>query len=218
MSMKITVCVVASMVLMQVMGAEAATTGGPETVAPTATKPAATPTQIQKITAPVPLDRKLVRPAFTMTCPDSNDVTLHISSAMGGWVLTPNQLQPAGFSRAYASVDSADKTKVTLACLYQVTADYLAKTPYNGLQKCQCNPTTGEGKVSYTGPSGYTMNVVGTTAPGKLSVKKTAEQVQNQMLECQFHADGQAQFFKKYLAPANLSTCQVNGREVTCFY
>ena len=218
MSIKISVCVVASLILMQALFAEAETIGGQKPLRPTAAIPAETPSQLQKATSQTSGDRKKVLPGFKMTCPDSNEVNLRISYTMGGWILSPNQLQPGGFSRAYASVDPADKTKVTLACLYQVTADYTAKTQYNGLQKCICNSSTGEGMVSYTGPTGYTMNVVGTTAPGKLPVRKTGEQVQNQMLECQFHADGQAQLFKKHQAPANLSTCEANGREVTCLY
>lgn len=218
MSMKISVCVVAVMTLMQVMVAEAETVGGQKTVTPTIMKPTVMPSQVKKSAVRSEVDRKVERSTFKMTCPDSAEISLHIFYTMGGWSLTPNQLRSVSFSRAYASVDPEDKSKVTLACLYQVTADYMARTPYNGLQKCICSPSTGEGMVRYTGPSGFTMNVVGTTAPGKLPVKKTGEQVQNQMLECQFHADGQAQFFKKYQVPANLSTCQASGREVSCFY
>lgn len=72
--------------------------------------------------------------------------------------------------------------------------------------------------ISYSGPAGFKMNVAGTSALGKLPVKKTGERIENQKLECQLHAEGEAQFFKKYQAEANLSTCEANGREVTCLY
>lgn len=159
------------------------------------------------------------RATFKMTCPDVSEVTLNISYTMGGWGLNPNQLRPTGFTRAYATIDSADPSKVTLACLYQVTADYQATTSYNGLQKCICNESTGEGMIGYTGPQGYTMNIVGTTAHGKLPVKKTGQQVNDKSLSCQFHADGQAQFFKKFQVPgARLASCTANGRNVSCQY
>jgi hypothetical protein len=158
------------------------------------------------------------RATFNMTCPDGPEVTLNISYTMGGWGLNPSQLRPTSFTRAYATIDAADSSKVILACLYYVTADYLAKTYYNGLQKCICNESTGEGKVGYTGPAGFTMNVAGTTAHGKLPVKKTGQQVKDQTLECQFHADGQAQFFKKFQAPGRLLNCSATGRDVSCQY
>ena len=50
-------------------------------------------------TARVPA-RLRERPGFKMTCPDANEVTLHLSY-VGGWSLDPTQLQPATFTRAY---------------------------------------------------------------------------------------------------------------------
>lgn len=218
MSIKISVFIVASMLLLQTFSVQATMVGEQKPSIPAATSPAETQPDINSTFLQTPVHRMKVRPSFKMTCPDPNEVTLNLSYTMGGWSINPNQLRPQSFSRAYASVDPADKSKVILACLYEVTADYVAKTQYNGLQKCISNPATGGGKVRYTGPSGYTTNVAGTTAPGKLQVKKTGEQVKDQMLECQFHADGQAQLFKKYQAKGNMSTCQANGREVTCPY
>ncbi|MCX5849158.1 MAG: hypothetical protein NTW65_06885, partial [Deltaproteobacteria bacterium] len=180
-------------------------------------KKAAKP-QIQKAPTLKPEISLKERPAFTMTCPNSNEVSLNIFYTDTGWIINPNQLQPDVFTRAYASIDSNDKTKVTLACLYHAATDYMAKTSYNGLQKCYCNPSTGEGMIEYKGPEGYKMNIAGTSHAGYLPVKKTGENIQNQMLECQFHLDGQAQLFKVYRAQSNLSACQAKGREVTCQY
>jgi hypothetical protein len=219
MKRNISVCIVAALILLPVLCAEASSTSEIKPLdSPTSKSAEAPASQLQKEKGLTSAIRLKERPSFKMICPDVPEVTLNISYTMGGWGLNPSQLRPTGFTRAYATVDSSDKTKVTLACLYQVTADYLAKTQYNGLQKCICNESTGEGMVGYTGPGGFTMNVVGTSAHGKLPVKKTGQQVKNQTLECQFHADGQAQFFKKFQATGPLSTCQANGREVTCPY
>ena len=218
MSIKISVFIVASMLLLQTFSVQATMVGEQKPSIPAVTKPAETKPQIKNPIFTGTAHRMKERPSFKMTCPDPDEVTLNLSYTAGGWSINPSQLRPQSFSRAYATVDPADKSKVILACLYEVTADYVAKTPYNGLQKCISNPATGGGKVGYTGPSGYTTNVAGTTAPGNLHVKKTGEQVKDQSLECQFRADGQAQFFKKYQATGNLSTCRANGREVTCPY
>ena len=179
-------------------------------------KKASTP-QIQKVPTLKPGIGVKERPVFTMTCPNPNEISLDIFT-ISGWSINLNKLQPDVFTRAYASIDPNDKTKVTLACLYHAATDYMAKTSYNGLQKCYCNPSTGDGMIEYKGPAGYTTNIAGTSHAGYLPVKKTGENIQNQMLECQFHLDGQAQLFKVYRAQSNLSTCQANGREVTCQY
>ncbi len=215
---KITVCAIASLILSQSLPAEAATPSvQDQSVSPA--KPTRIAPQVQQAPAmSVPMTRVPAtlreRPGFKMTCPDANEVTLHLSY-VGGWGLNPTQLQPMAFTRAYGQIDSSDKTKVSLACLYQVTGDLTARVAYNGLQKCYVN-SQGEGMISYSGPEGFKMNVAGTTALGKLPVKKTAERIEAQSLECQLHAEGQAQFFKKYQAEANLSSCEANGREVTC--
>jgi hypothetical protein len=160
------------------------------------------------------------RPVFTMTCPNANEIVLNISYVITSWEINPYQLSPGSFTRASATIDSSDKTKVTLACYYHAETDYTAKTSYNGNQTCYCNAATGEGMINYRiqTPSGYKTNIAGTSAPGKLPVKKTGESIQNQILECRFHLNGQVQLFKASKAPANLSGCQVNGRDVTCPY
>ena len=217
---RISVCAIASLILSQSLLAEAATTEQDQSIAPAAKPtlvvPQAKETSVLKApTGRLPA-RMRERPGFKMTCPDANEVTLHLSY-VGGWSLEPTQLRPAAFTRAYGQIDSADKSKVSLACLYQVTGDCVATVSYNGLQQCYVN-SSGEGMISYTGPVGFKMNVAGTSALGRLPVKKTGERIQTQKLECQLHAEGEAQFFKKYQAEANLSTCEANGREVTCRY
>jgi uncharacterized protein YdeI (BOF family) len=219
MSKNISICAVAALILLSALFVDAQGIGGSQQpINPPVTQPGGSSASQRKTTVKPTDDSKNEPPAFKMTCPDANEVSLNISYTMGGWILTPSQLRTNGFTRAYATVDAANKTRVILACLYQVTTDYMATTQYNGLQKCICSESTGEGKVGYTGPAGYTMNVAGTSAHGKLPVRKTGQQVKDQKLECQFHADGQAQFFKKFQAPGQLSTCQANGREVSCPY
>lgn len=218
---KTPVCAVASLILSQSLLAEAATTGAQDQYNPPPAKSITVVPQAQKapaIKAPAAglRSRMRERPGFKMTCPNANEVTLHFSY-VGGWTLDPSQLQPVAFTRAYGQIDSADKSKVTLACLYQVTGDYVATVSYNGNQRCYVSPS-GEGMISYSGPEGFKMNVAGTSALGKLPVKKTGERIENQKLECQLHGEGQAQFFKKYQAEANLSACDASGREVTCQY
>ncbi len=218
MNLKTIACFAAAITLLYALSTEAAVTAGEKTVSTPAVKSGAVPPSGGPM-SPVhqtPGKPKIQRPTFKMSCPDVPEVTLHISYTMGGWSLIPSQLRPISFTRAYATIDTAVSSKVTLACLYQVTADYLAKTHYNGLQKCICSESTGEGMIGYTGPAGYTMNVAGTSAHGKLPVKKTGQQVKDQTLECQFHADGQAQFFKKFQAPGRLASCVATGRDVSC--
>ncbi len=220
MNLKTIACFAVVIALAYALSTEAAVTAAQKNVPTQAVKSGAVPQSGGQM-SPVhqtPDKPKIQRPTFKMTCPNVPEVTLHISYTMGGWGLNPNQLHPVSFTRAYATIDAADSSKVTLACLYQVTADYLATTYYNGLQKCICSESTGEGMIGYTGPAGYTMNVAGTSAHGKLPVKKTGQQVNDQTLECQFHADGQAQFFKKFQAPGRLVSCAATGRDVRCQY
>lgn len=216
MSAMMLMCVVCSLLLLQTQPSTAAPHNDLPAASPAATTPAKALPALRKQPLQPMQSTAAVHPVLSMTCPSPEDVTLRLSYSDGSWAITPNQVHPTQFTRAYGTIDQADKTKATLACLYQVTADYMAKTSYNGLQTCVANKATGKGKVGYTGPSDYTTNIAGTTAPGNLSVKKTGEVVQNQMLECQFHADGQAQLFKKYQAPTAMSSCQPSGREVTC--
>jgi hypothetical protein len=180
-------------------------------------KKAATP-QIQKVPALKPGISVKERPAFTMTCPNPNEIGLNIFYVITSWIVDPAWLNPTAFISASASIDPNDKTKVKLACVYHVVADFVAKTSYNGNQTCYCNPTTGEGMINFKKPEGYTTNIAGTSHGGYLPVKKTGEKIQNQMLECQFHVDGQAQLYKAYQAPSNLSACQASGQEVKCQY
>jgi hypothetical protein len=220
MYLKTIACLAVTVTLTYVLSTEAASTAVQKTVTTPAVKSGAVP-PVGGQMSPVKQtpDKSIIqRATLKMSCPDVPEVTLHISYTMGGWSLNPSQLRPTSFTRAYATIDAANPSKVTLACLYQVTADYLAKTYYNGLQKCICNESTGEGKVGYTGPAGYTMNVVGTSAHGKLPVRKTGQEVKDQTLECQFHADGQAQFFKKFQAPGRLVSCEAADRDVSCQY
>ncbi len=220
MDLKTIACLATAITLTYALSTEAAVTAGQNKVSTPAVRYGAVP-QTGAPMSPVqqtPDKPKIQRPTFKMTCPDVPEVTLNISYTMGGWVLNPSQLRPTSFTRAYATIDAADSSKVTVACLYQVTADYLAKTYYNGLQKCICNESTGEGMIGYTGPAGYTLNVAGTSAHGKLPVKKTGQQVKDKTLECQFHAYGQAQFFKKFQAPGRLVSCAATGRDVRCQY
>jgi hypothetical protein len=132
--------------------------------------------------------------------------------------VNPSQLKPAEFTRAYGQIDSGNKSKVILACLYHATGDYVASTYYNGLQKCYANEATGEGKINYTVPEGFKSNVAGTSAPGRLDVTNTGHSITGQRLDCQFHADGQVQLFKKETATGKLSTCEASNRSVKCYF
>jgi len=183
-----------------------------------ATVKKATTPQIQKVPTSKPGISVKERPVFTMTCPNPNEIGLNLFYVDTGWIVNPDWLNPKAFTSASASIDPNDKNKVKLACVYHVVADYVAKHPYNGRQTCYCNSTTGEGMISFKKPEGYTTNVAGTSHAGYLPVKKTGEKIQNQILECQFHLDGQAHLYKVYQAQSRLSACQANGREVTCQY
>ena len=172
--------------------------------------------QLQK-TAPVIKSSVMKqRPSLTMNCLEPSNVNLHLSYTISSWSVNPSQLKPQSFTKAYGKIDANDKTKVTLGCVYQAVGDYVASTSYNGLQKCPANETTGKGAISYTGPSGYTMNVVGTSAKGKLYVQKVGESIANQGLVCQFHFDGRVQLFKKFESNIKLSSCSAEGNVVTC--
>ena len=155
-------------------------------------------------------------PEFKMTCPNANEISLHLFNVDTNWVVEPSFVNPNAFASANANMDKNDKTKVTLVCHYNVVMDYITKHPYNGLQSCPCNRSTGEGNIRFKKPEGYTTNPAGTSASGFIPMKKTGEKIQNQMIECQFHVDGQAHLYKQYQAPFSVSTCQANGREVTC--
>lgn len=102
---KISACAVASLILSQSLLAEAATPGVQDQPVSPAAKPARVAPKVQEApamkvpTARVPA-RLRERPGFKMTCPDANEVTLHLSY-VGGWSLDPTQLQPATFTRAY---------------------------------------------------------------------------------------------------------------------
>lgn len=165
-----------------------------------------------------PDKQKIQRQTLKMTCPDASAITLKLQPPMNHWSLAPNQMRPAGFTRAYASIDQSNPSKVSLACLYQVTGDFIASTANKEGQKCYCNESTGEGMVKYTGPADYSTNIAGNTVPGNLAVRKTGQQIKDQKLECQFHADGQAQFFKKFQAPGRLMSCEATGSDVNCWY
>jgi hypothetical protein len=221
MNSKTFVCFAAVIALMYAVSSEGAvsTSTGQKIASPPAVKSGAVPSGGPM--SPVqqhPGKPKIQRPTLKMTCPDANAITLKIYPPMSHWSLTPNHLGPIGFARAYVSIDQNNPSKASLACLYHVAGDFIAATAYKEGQKCYCNESTGEGMVKYTGPSDYSTNIAGNTVPGNLAVKKTGQQIKDQKLECEFHADGQAQFFKKFQAPGRLLSCEATGRDVICWY
>lgn len=160
------------------------------------------------------------RRALKLSCPAAGEVKLTLQPyPSGGWSITPRDVLPSGFARAYGQLDSKDSTQVSLACLYDVAGDFTATVSYNGLQKCVANEATGEGKIMYeSNMTGYTHNVAGTSLPGYLDTKKTGQQVQGPSLACQFHLSGKAQFFKVFHAPSKILSCEAAGQDVSCFY
>ena len=160
------------------------------------------------------------RRSLKLSCPAASEEKLMLQPyPSGGWSITPREVLPSEFTRAYGQLDSKDSTKVSLACLYDVAGDFTATVSYNGLQKCIANEATGEGKIMYeSNMTGYTHNVAGTSLGGYLDTKKTSQQVQGQSLACQFHLSGKAQFFKVFHAPSKIVSCEANGQDVNCFY
>lgn len=184
-------------------------------------KPLQAAPQAQKLQLKEALPKIAVeRRALRLSCPGASEVQLMLQPyTSGDWSVTPREVLPGSFVRAYGQLDTKDNTKVSLACLYDVVGDFTATVPYNGLQKCIASEVSGEGKIMYkSNMTGYTHNVAGTSLPGYLDTKKTSQQVQGQSLVCQHHLSGQAQFFKVFHAPSKIASCEANGQVVNCFY